>query len=153
MRRIAIKDILELMGIAGVIISLIFVGLEIRQNSAVAQAESIRAANDGIRDIALSLSDSPELAQLVIDVNLGYVSPNELDRQQSSVLYFYNFAMLTNWSASFTAAQAGVIPIEEFEEFDGTYLINPYVVTRWNAFRPSLDRRFVEYVESLNLFE
>ena len=57
------RRIAELIGLVGVIASLIFVGVEIRQNSIATRAATDAAVADGFRELNLVLASSPDLAR------------------------------------------------------------------------------------------
>ncbi len=57
------RRIAELVGLIGVIASLIFVGVEIRQNSIATRAATDAAVADGFRELNLVVASSPELAK------------------------------------------------------------------------------------------
>ena len=53
----------EVIGLVGVIGSLLFVGLEVRQSSVATKAATDAAVADGFRELNLTLAASPELAR------------------------------------------------------------------------------------------
>lgn len=57
------RRIAELIGLAGVIASLVFVGVEIRQNSIATRAATDAAVADGFRELNLVVASSPELVR------------------------------------------------------------------------------------------
>lgn len=57
------RRIAELVGLIGVIASLIFVGVEIRQNSIATRAATDAGVADGFRELNLVVASSPELAK------------------------------------------------------------------------------------------
>ena len=57
------RRIAELVGLIGVIASLIFVGVEIRQSSIATRAATDAAVADGFRELNLVVASSPELAK------------------------------------------------------------------------------------------
>lgn len=57
------RRIAELVGLAGVIASLVFVGVEIRQNSVATRAATDAAVADGFRELNLVVASSPELVR------------------------------------------------------------------------------------------
>ncbi len=57
------RRIAELIGLVGVIASLVFVGVEIRQNSIATRAATDAAVADGFRELNLVMASSPDLAR------------------------------------------------------------------------------------------
>lgn len=153
MSNISAKLLIETVGIVGLIASLVFVGIEIQQNSVVAQAQSEQATSELMTNIFLLPAQDPELAELLISVNLGRLSIEDLDSRQSANLYFFYMLALQAWETSFQAVQSGIVPEGILDRYDGTYLLNPYVLSRWSEFRPVLTEEFAIFVESRELFE
>ena len=58
----AARRIVEVIGIIGIVGSLIFVGVEIRQNSVATQAATDAAIADALRELSLAHATSPALA-------------------------------------------------------------------------------------------
>jgi hypothetical protein len=146
------KTAIELTGMLGIIFSLVFVGMEISQNSAVAQAQQIQSISDSFSNIFLTSAQNPELAELIVGVNTGIISVELLDGAQFSSLYMFNLAMLVSLEATFSAVATGVLPREYVSQFDGSYVINPFVIANWESIKPILDVNFIEYVESRETF-
>ncbi len=63
MMRSRIRFISETIAFLGVIASLVFVGLQIRQSAAATRAATAAGVADGFRDLNLVLASSPELAK------------------------------------------------------------------------------------------
>ena len=63
MTAVKTQRIAEIIGLVGVIGSLIFVGLEIRQSAVATQSATDAAVADGFREMNLTMASSPELAR------------------------------------------------------------------------------------------
>jgi len=61
----SLKDTLELVGIAAVVLGLVLVAYELRQNNEQLAEQSRQSVADGIRQITLSVATSPDLARLL----------------------------------------------------------------------------------------
>jgi hypothetical protein len=89
------RRIAELLGLLGVIASIIFVGVEIRQNSVATRAATDAAVSDAFRELNLVLASSPDLAAAfaaAADNPAG--APSEA---QTMMLSFYR-ALFHIWS-------------------------------------------------------
>ena len=58
------KDIVELIGIAAIVLGLILVTYELRQNNEQLAEQSRQSVAEGVREITLSVATSPDLARL-----------------------------------------------------------------------------------------
>ena len=63
-QQVKFRGLVELIGIVAVVASLIFVGLEIRQNAAATRGATQQQLVTGARNVTLTLADNPELAAL-----------------------------------------------------------------------------------------
>ena len=73
------RGIAELIGIAGVVCSLVFVGFEVRQNSVATRASANAAFADAFVELNLVLASSPELARAVV---IAFDSPEKLSPEE-----------------------------------------------------------------------
>jgi len=94
------KDVLELVGIAGIIGSLVLVAYELRQNTAIATAQAAFEINTSLDGAYRSRAQDPVLAQLIKSGHEAPESLNDLEREQfftwlradintSEALWFY----------------------------------------------------------------
>ena len=144
-----LKDYLESAGILGIIISLVFVGLELRQNTSIAKIDAYEAYIGNIIEIQNEMSGNPTLAALVIRANISQ-GDQEFDAAESGMLYSFFYSMMYARSGLFTAIEEGILsedyigPIERTSIFD-----NDFYRSVWPRQRESFDESFVEYVEAL----
>lgn len=95
MTRTKSRSIGELIGFVGVIASMIFVGMEIRQNSIATRAATDAAVADGFRELNLVVASSPELARaLAANADNPAEAPAE---DQILILGLYR-ALFHTWS-------------------------------------------------------
>ena len=80
MKKIELNDLLQILGMVGLIASLIFVGLELRQNQQVARITAYQALTEQIHDInSLLVTDSQ-----ISDIVNRALQNQELDSQGES---------------------------------------------------------------------
>ena len=65
MNKIELNDVLQILGMVGLIASLIFVGLELRQNQQVARITAYQALTEQIHDINSLLVTDSEISDIV----------------------------------------------------------------------------------------
>jgi hypothetical protein len=86
-----LNDWIQIVGIFALVASLIFVGVEVRQNSIATRSAANAAVKDAFRELNLVIASSPELAKAVTGnvENPGNALPEE------------RFQMLAMWRALF----------------------------------------------------
>jgi len=89
------RETAEVIGVLGVIGSLIFVGLEVRQSSVATRASTNAAVADSYRELAVLMASSPQLARAAAAAanGLDTLSPED----QIVLLGFYR-ALFHSWS-------------------------------------------------------
>jgi len=99
------KMIREALAALGVILSMLFVGLELRQNTLAVRATALNDLASASRDWLLAISSNPELtATMVRWVEGAELSPTETLAARSQVL-----ALLRNTENVFLQVQAGAV--------------------------------------------
>lgn len=69
--RARVKETVELIDLFGVMASLIFVGLEIRQNAAATRAATAQEVTSAFRDLNLVMAGDAEMTRLLNDPPLN----------------------------------------------------------------------------------
>lgn len=108
MRTTNFKDTAELVGIAGIILGLVLVTYELRQNNEQLAEQSRQSVADGVRQITLSVATSPELARLISrDVPL-----EEMTEGEELQLVTWFMAWLKSAEHAFLQHKAGILEDE-----------------------------------------
>ena len=144
------KNIVETIGIAALILSLVFVGFELRQNSAIARMEAhnqfLAAMSEGVRGQA----DNPELSSLIWDVTTNRKNLEDLtggERMQIRQIYMGN---LYTWYALFQSIQEGILDEKYLENIANGGLHNSDTFRAlWPGIRQNYSDEFVEFFKTL----
>ena len=108
MRTTNFKDTAELVGIAGIILGLVLVTYELRQNNEQLAEQSRQSVADGVRQVTLSVATSPELARLISrDVPLEEMTDGE---ELQLITWF--MAWLKSAEHAFLQHKAGILEDE-----------------------------------------
>ena len=89
------KGTVELVGIFAVVASLVFVGVEVRQNSVATRSATNAAVKDAFSELNLAIASSPELARAM--VSLAESPDDALPEDQLRVLALWR-ALFHTWS-------------------------------------------------------
>ncbi|MDG1024903.1 MAG: hypothetical protein P8N94_11230 [Gammaproteobacteria bacterium] len=97
MRKIAIEDLIQLLGVVGIIGSLIFVGLEMRQSQRIALAAQVQARAEMQTDRLLSsIEGNIDGYTLFTDANYSFAALTEEEKQVAILLHQWRGVMLEN---------------------------------------------------------
>lgn len=109
----------EIIGALAVVISVMYVGFQIRQNSATLQSSSFQAVSDSISEFTASIGRDPVLTHIWISgLGRGHDGLTEAEWNQFNLLMAAMVRRLEN--AYFQNAQ-GFIPLEQWEGLTKAY--------------------------------
>ncbi len=145
----ALADLADVIGAFGVIAGLIFVGLQLRQNTQQLRRVEINAMNAEVSPLRQSVMNNAELAEIVAAcvANSRAFSATELQRLDS-VFWEMSFIAFQMWDR----AQTTYFPAADFERTIpslGPVLTSPVGRTWWQNARTFFRPAFVDALEAL----
>ena len=137
------KNYIEVLGIGAVILGLVFVGFELRQNTAAIQAETMQGLSDASQEYLLLLGSDGNLAEIV---RKGQRSPDQLSETEALQFFYLKRTQWIRYQNAFFQYQRGTMGDEDWGFYDS--LICRASGTDWENHRNSLTRPFTEFVEA-----
>ena len=137
------KSSIEIIGLIAVVLGLIFVGIEVRQNTAAVQAETLQGLNDSSQDFILLLASNPELIELQLKVEANPSSLSEIEERQFSTLERARWLRSQN---AYFQHQRGTLGDSDWETY--ARLLCGRQQSFWPRHKPILAQEFVNFVES-----
>lgn len=133
----AVGSIAEVLGAAGVIVSLLYLSYQIRVNTKTVKAEAAQSTYSGWSDFNFELSKHPDAVQ--ID---RMWSPDatwdEFSHEQQVVLGFFCRSVVERFEAEYALYEAGILKAEVWEKhrvFCNSFICLPAVSTWWQSER------------------
>jgi hypothetical protein len=111
--RITLK---EFAAAAGVILSLVFVGLEIQQNTAAVRSATLQALSDSHRELVLGSLLSEDHSALIARTFRGETPEDFTDHENTRLLGYY-VVYISHLQNTYLQREAGVIDDDVFEAF------------------------------------
>ncbi len=109
----AISSIAELVGAVGVIISLIYIAFQIKQNTKASKAATRQALADGAQRLASDVVEGDDMARIMTDAMAGNdIKPHEVFRLQSRCYRDLRF-----WDNAYYQYSEGLLTEEEWDGF------------------------------------
>ena len=102
------KDTAELVGVAAIVLGLVLVTYELKQNNEQLAEQSRQAVADGVREIALAVATTPDLARLLS----GDISLEEMSRAERMQVGAWTAAWLKSAEHTFLQHQSGILDYE-----------------------------------------
>jgi len=107
-----VRRVFELVGLFGVVASLIFVGLEVRQSAAATRAATAQEVTSAFRDLNLAMATDAELSGLITKYR---TNPEEASEVEKTQLMAFNRALFHIWSNAYYQNLNGTIDPQIYE--------------------------------------
>lgn len=141
------REIRETVGFLGVMASLVFVGLEIRQNTRVARAEAYRSVAGMEADGLLAAATDPQLSGLLRRVMFDGAKRDDFtDSEKYQIGVYYDYR-ITNLELVFRQSEERLLPSAALELSASGLLAAPYLQELWPIIREQYDPEFAAYFE------
>ncbi len=141
------SSIAEIVSGVAVIISLVFIILELNRNTEAVESATLQAAMDASNEFLLLIVENPELAQLVEKARTSYSSLT------AEEIPTYTFLMRNQWvrfQTNYSQWTRGVMDDEDwffYEKIFCDVTRDEGIVQSWSLHRDFLRADFSEYVE------
>jgi hypothetical protein len=148
LKKIDLGQIVTLLANLGVIAGIIFLGVELRQNNKLMEAEARNARNLRIIEVAQDVYTSPGLSELFVKAGSGA----ELSEAEEYRIYVFNLRRLRGMEAQYREFQEGNLSAVELNVsglragFHGGDFNIP-MDGAWERIKPTLSSAFVEFME------
>jgi len=145
----AVGAIAELLGALGVIASLLYVGVQIRENSRVVQASTSQAVADSAQARLLAVAGSLSLASTLAKLS---ESPTELSSAEALQANYMRTASFKGFENQFFQFRQGLLTEDTWRGYQFFLLANlsaPEVREWWNRSKAGFDSSFRKHVETL----
>ena len=137
----------EIVGIAGIILSLIFLGYELKRSNDIAETEAVATIYSMTNEMGLALAENPELSRVFRQALSDFESLGPDDRWTFYVLLEY---VINVHEAAWKYYDMGVINQEEADYYARSLckLIgrHPSIVAAWRSVKQDRLPGFYEYV-------
>ncbi len=141
------RAIRETLAALGVIVSLIFVGIEIRQNTSAVRGNSVQAIAQQNLEIALAAMTDGELLRTLVTLEAGS-SIQDLDPAGRLRLGMYYMASLRITENRLRQVEVGILDEDALEQLGGVGSMyrTPYFQQWWDENKARFAADFVEFM-------
>lgn len=146
------RAVREVAAATGVALGLLFVGIEIRANTAAIQGETLQGISDQSMNLQMQFATDPDLVRLMPQVIGDSILPGDLDEEdQYRVLVAY-LSIIRVAENRFQQAHLGTVPGGDVDQFGASSVLytTPYLKELWPTVRGNFAPSFLEYFESAN---
>ncbi len=139
----------ELVGGVAVIGSLIYVGLQVRQNTRAVRADNRESMSGRTIDILMKVAGDADTARIF---RAGMNDPATLDGDSTLRLQCMMYSIAESWEAAFSQWERGLLTDHDWEKWNtiiGTYKACPGSAHWWPPIERMMSREFLGYWENL----
>ena len=145
-----LRGLLDLAGGAAVLIGLVFVGLELRQNTEAVEAASLQNQTDASTEFLLLIASDPELARIWVESSRR---PDQLGEVDLVRYFFLSRARWLRMQNAYLQWRRGTLSDEDWSYYEGLICRagddnSVRFMDTWSEHRIALLDGFVEFVES-----
>jgi hypothetical protein len=141
----------EIISAVAIVASLIFVGLQIQQNSRIAQVNAYQDLTAQILNLNAANSQNPALAALHVKAR----NREELTEIENYMLAQEMIGVIRHGDLAFLQYQQGYINLTQLENLLAPLLVNyrtiPNFINVWENMKRNVDSSFVEFVDNFIL--
>ncbi len=142
------RMLFEAVGLLAVVLSIVFLSLEVRQNTQAMRAAAIQDATNVARQQLLMLVTDQEAHRIEM---LGHENPNQLNPEEHRRYLYMIRSFWLGMQGLYRQWQLGVLPEDEWTVMSGVIcreLATPGVQSDWPNERNSLIPDFVAFVDT-----
>ena len=139
------KEFIEILGVLAIIGSLIFVGIEIRQNSLEIRASTHQSVSEQVTKLYLHIAGDERLSKLVS----GMMDNDELNATDQLSLDFIVLTGLRRIENIYLQQLDGILSDKAFERIGLEFYRAQYARQSWEKYKTNFDSAFIDFFEKL----
>ena len=141
------REVVEIFGLLSVIGSLIFVGIEISQNTQAVRGATHQSVSDQISEYYLSIASDERLANLTALALRDEIKRNELNRADQLSVDLIIVTGIRRVENIYLQFKNGILEEEAFDRVGyGSYRSN-FALATWEDWKNEFDSEFIKFFE------
>ena len=147
------KEIIEMLGIIAIIGSLIFVGIEIRQNSLAVRGATHQSISEQVTKLYMHVATNERLSKLVSQMLPDDTSDDNLRNKLTAAdqlsLDFTILTGLRRIENIYLQESDGILSEKAFERIGLEFYQTPFSRETWEKYKTGFDKAFIDFFEKL----
>ena len=147
------KEIIEILGLVAIIGSLIFVGIEIRQNSLAVRGATHQSISEQVTKLYMHIATNERLSKLVSQMLPDDTSDdnlrNKLNAADQLSLDFTVLTGLRRIENIYLQESDGILSDKAFERIGLEFYQTPFSRETWEKYKTGFDKNFIDFFEKL----
>jgi hypothetical protein len=141
------SEVRETIGLIAVVASLVFVGFEIRQNTAAVKSTAFQSLSELLHHSTAQLATGPG-PELILRLRDGAL-PDDFTAEEDQWVRLAYFQHINLLQAAYRQVQVGALDEDVIGIFWTGLLSLDYIVEAWPSMRYSYDTEFADFFEQL----
>ena len=138
-----LRTAVEAAGAGAVLLGLVFVGMELKQNTAAMQAETIQGLADSSQEYLLLIASNPDLIEIQ---QKATTNPDQLSETEARQYFMLERSRWLRSHVAFQQFSRGTLGEADWENYER--LICRREPSSWQDHKSVFSNQFVEFVES-----
>ena len=151
------KEIIEILGLVAIIGSLIFVGIEIRQNSLAVRGATHQSISEQVTKLYMHIATNERLSKLVSQMlpddtsndTSNHNLRNKLNAADQLSLDFTVLTGLRRVENIYLQESDGILSDKAFERIGLEFYQTPFSRETWEKYKTGFDKNFINFFEKL----
>ena len=143
------REVFEIFGILGVIGSLIFVGVEVRQNTAEIRGSTHQSVSEQVNELYLTIAEDERLSKLVSEMMESSNLRKNLSPSDQISLDFVVLTGLRRIENIYLQYLDGILSDSAFDRIGMSFYRIQYAKETWGKYKGGFDSDFVSFFETL----
>ena len=151
------KEIIEILGLVAIIGSLIFVGIEIRQNSLAVRGATHQSISEQVTKLYMHIATNERLSKLVSQMlpddtsndTSNHNLRNKLNAADQLSLDFTVLTGLRRIENIYLQESDGILSDKAFERIGLEFYQTPFSRETWEKYKTGFDKNFINFFEKL----
>ena len=141
------REVFEIFGILGVIGSLVFVGVEVRQNTAEIRGSTHQSVSEQINELYLTIAEDERLSKLVSEMMENSNLRKNLNPTDQISLDFVILTGLRRVENIYLQYLDGILSNDAFDRIGMNFYRIQYAKETWEKYKGGFDSDFVTFFE------
>ena len=143
------REVFEIFGVLGVIGSLVFVGVEVRQNTAEIRGSTHQSVSEQINELYLTIAEDERLSKLVSEMMENSNLRKNLSSTDQISLDFVVLTGLRRIENIYLQYLDGILSNNAFDRIGMSLYRRQYAKETWEKYKGGFDSDFVTFFETL----
>ena len=143
------KEFIEILGITAIIGSLLFVGIEIRQNSLAIRGATHQSISEQVTKLYMNIATNDKLSKLVPQMLSNDTLRNNLNEADQIRLDFTILTGLRRIENIYLQQLDGILSDKAFERIGLEFYQTQFSKETWEKYKTGFDSAFIDFFEQL----